>query len=238
VLADFFGLGRLARMTRLKILFLAVVCCACVQAQEATNVPPPSSIFIDGNGSRNFLGFTNVYLTRRAETNVSLRFHFGADHDEEGELLYFYWYDGETVVSEQSQYTNTYAHGLHTLRVALSDNREVVHVTVPLEIISPLDAIRRLRADLELTGVRENIAALRPLLRVAERAIERRDWRSAYRRLERFDERLSEDIDANTDQGAALVERWSRAARVIGTSVRPQRSGPLKPPIGPFPGPG
>jgi hypothetical protein len=68
--------------------------------------------------------------------------------------------------------------------------------------------------------------------------LERRDWRVASRRLQRFDERLSEHIDANTAHSAVLLDRWSRAARAIEYGVRPLRPGSLKPPTGPFPGPG
>jgi hypothetical protein len=222
-----------------RILVALLFCAATLCAQETvTNIPPPVDMLIDANGSREFLGFTNVYLTRRAESSVSIRMAFISSTDAEGEELHFFWLEGDMIVSELQLRTNVYARGLHTVHAAVSDSQESVHVYLPLEILSPLEALWRLRADLELTGVREDIAALRPLLRSAERALERRDWRVASRRLQRFDERLSEHIDANTAHSALLLDRWSRAARVIETSVGPRRSGPIKPPIGPFPGPG
>ena len=230
-------------MTRFHLLFLALMggvfaLATDVACGDETNVPPPSKVFIVGNGSPDFLGFTNVYLTRRVQKTTTLEFHLGSDHDNEGELLYFFWYEGDTVVSEFPRFTNDYPHGQHTLHVAVSDNHDVNNLHVPLEVISPLNAVRRLRADLELTGVRENIARLRPHLRVAERAIQRRAWSVAQRRLQRFDARVSVYIDADSEAGAALIERWEEAARRIIQSIQPvRRAGPINPP-GVFPGPG
>jgi hypothetical protein len=226
-----------ALMIHLRALLLAGLSCLFTThlALAETNTPPPTKVFIHGNGAPDFLGFTNVYLLRRAEKTARLDFHLGADHDDEGELLYFYWYEGDNVVSNLPRYTNDYAHGLHTLHVAVSDNRDVNDLHVPLEIISPLDAIRRLRADLELTGRRENIDSLRPLLYGAEKAIRRREWRVAQRRLQRFDERLSVYLDVNTEKGAALIARWEVAARRLGQSVQVIRKGDAAP-GGLFPG--
>ena len=230
-------------MTRVHMFFLGVVTCAFAFAADVagdgaeTNVPPPSKLYIVGNGSANFLGFTNVYLTRRAEPTVALETHLGADHDDEGELLYFYWYDGDTVASNLPRYTNDYAQGLHDIHVAVSDNRDLIELHVPLEVISPLDAVRRLRADLELAGVRENIDRLRPLLRVAERSMERHKWSVSERRLKRFQNRLSVQIDNDTEERAALIERWNEAARRIVQSIMRFRKGDQAP-SGVFPGPG
>jgi hypothetical protein len=230
-------------MNRLPLLRLAVMFSILALSVDAargdeTNIPPPSKMFIGGNGSPDFLGFTNVYLTRRVEKTTTLRFHLFSDQDAEGEPLYFYWYDGDTIASEAAQYTNTYPHGLHTLHMRVSDNRDVLDLRVPLEVISPLDAMRRLRADLELAGVRENIAHLRPLLHGAERAVQRRHWSVAQRRLERFDSQVSVYIDNDEESGAALIERWVEAARDIIQGIQPiRRTGPGTP-GGVFPGPG
>jgi len=229
-------------MIRFHLLFLARMSGVFALATDAargdtTNVPPPSKVFIGGNGSPDFLGFTNVYLTRRVQKTTTLEFHLGSDHDNEGELLSFFWYEGDTVVSEFPRFTNDYPHGLHTLHVRVSDNHDMNDLRVPLEVISPLDAVRRLRADLELTGVRENIARLRPHLRVAERAIQHRVWGVAQRRLQRFDARVSVYIDANSEAGAALVERWEEVARRIIQSIQPVRRGGPANPTGVFPVP-
>ena len=112
----------------------------------------------------------------------------------------------------------------------------MLDLQVPLEVISPLDATRRLRADLELAGVRENIDRLRPQLRLAERAIDHRNWSIGKRRLERFQNRAPKVIDVETESGAALVERWNDAAGHIIQSIRRIRKGDSTP-DGSFPGP-
>jgi len=227
-------------MIHLRIIFLAVVGCIFVLAAEATavgtNVPPPSTVYIIGNGSPDFLGFTNVYLTRRNEKSVALESHLGADHDAGGDILFFQWFDEDKVVSTLPRFTNDYSLGLQTLRVIVSDGVEMLDLQVPIEIVSPLDATRRLRADLELTGVRENIDHLRPLLRLAEKALDHRNWSIGKRRLEHFQRRLPKVIDVETEAGAALVGRWSDAAGDIVQSVRRIRKGDTSP-NGYFPGP-
>lgn len=217
-------LGTIGPMIRLHILVLTVAGCIFALAANATadgtNVPPPSTVFIIGNGSPDFLGFTNVYLTRRNEKSVELESNLGADHDAGGDVLSFQWFDGDTVVSTLPRFTNDYSLGLHTLHVIVSDGTEALDLQVPIEIISPLDATRRLRADLELTGVRENIDKLRPLLRLAEKALDHRNWSIGKRRLEHFQRRLPKVIDTDTESGAALVARWDDAAGDIVQSVR------------------
>lgn len=227
-----------ARMILLRALLLAGLGCVLTThlATAETNTPPPTRIFIHGNGAPDFLGFTNVYLLRRAEKTALLDFHLGSTHDADGDQLFFQWFDEETVVSNAPRFTNDYTRGLHTLKVRVSDGAIMLDATAPLEIISPLDAIRRLRADLELTGVRENIDSLRPLLYGAENAIRRREWRVAQRRLQRFGERLSVYLDGDSEQGAALIARWDVAARRIGQSVQVIRKGDAAP-GGLFPGP-
>jgi hypothetical protein len=234
------GRGTVRAMIRLRILLFAVAGCVCALAADATaggtNVPPPSKVYIIGNGSPDFLGFTNVYLTRRNESSVALESHLGADHDDEGDILYFQWFDDGTVASNLPRFTNDYSQGLQTLRVIVSDGAEMLDLQVPLEVISPLDATRRLRADLELAGVRENIDRLRPLLRLAEKALDHRHWSIGKRRLERFQNRASKVIDTDGESGAALVERWNVAASHIIQSIRRIRKGDATP-SGVFPGP-
>jgi hypothetical protein len=213
------------------ILLALFICVAKLGAQETvTNMP---RVVVVGNGEANFVGFTNTFVAQRDDDSAELQFNILVD-----DLMnaFPYWLDGETI-AEGPRYTNSYAIGVHTLHAGVNAYQRLRFIHVPFEVVSPLDAMRRLRADLELTGVRENISDLRPVLRASERALERRDWRMAARRLQRFDERLSEYIDASTEHGAVLVERWSRAARAIENSLRPLRRGPLNPPVGSFPGP-
>src|SRR5689334_16991322 len=97
-----------ARMILLRALLLAGLGCFLTEhlATAETNTPPPTKIFIHGNGAPDFLGFTNVYLTRRVAPTVALETNLGADHDDEGELLYFYWYEGDTIASNLPRFTN------------------------------------------------------------------------------------------------------------------------------------
>src|SRR5688572_17482362 len=100
-------------MNRLRPLFLTCIACAFACACDLTtigmaNVPPPAHMLIDGNGSRDFLGFTNVYLTRRAERTVPIRIAFISAVDDEGEPLHFFWYQDDAIVSELQLHTNEY----------------------------------------------------------------------------------------------------------------------------------
>lgn len=220
----------------LLIAFLFALTLPGEAAAAETNVPPPSVIFVRG-GATSWLDFPNVFIARRAQKSATVGFDFGSDIDDEGEQLYFQWFLDETLASQAARFTNEFEQGLHTVHASVTDNRDIVSADSTVEVITPMDAIRRLRADVELSGVRERLNHLRPPLRYAEKAIQHRRWSSASRQLTVFGRRLARHLDPDTEEDLTLYNRWHDAAEELWGAVRHLPRNPNATPRGVFPGP-
>jgi hypothetical protein len=218
-------------------MFLAA-CVLVTDAQaQSTNVPPPSRIFIRG-AELEFLHLTNVFITRRLEQQVTAMFDVGTAHDDEGELLWFTWWENGVppVLGETARVTNVYTFGQYRIFAFVSDGKEIVSAFSDFEVISPLQAIRLLQADLEISGFRMDVSKWRGLLKTAEAAIKRRHWGTASQALERFVKRVGQ-FDPTDVEGMRLKERWTDAAGDVRHAVRGFNGVTNPNPGGVFPGP-
>ncbi|HMJ89849.1 MAG TPA: hypothetical protein VK530_08530 [Candidatus Acidoferrum sp.] len=204
----------------------------------ATNTPPYSQIFVRG-GPGDFVGLTNVIFIHRAFDTVEVLFDVGDDNDADGDLMEFHWSDNApgNVTSFAVRFTNDYAPGKYRVSANITDHKDTVFPTVDFEVISALQGMRMLLADVELTERHQQIKHLRAPLRLAEKAMERRNWNIATRRLERFKKGLTRHLSTQIEEEVQIIERWSDAAGTVQWAIQklPRHPGPGAPP-GVFPG--
>lgn len=215
------------------LIHFAFVNGAAAGGVATTNTPPPSRIFVRGLGPGDFLGLSNVQILHRTFDTAEVLFDVGSDRDGDGDLLEFHWDDNAPgdVHSTAVRFTNNYAPGRYTVFAEITDQIDTVFPSVDFEVISALQGMRMLVGDLEVTGRHEQIRHLRTALRLAEKAMEKRNWGNATRRLDRFKDGLTRRLDPEDEEDSQLIQRWSDAADTIQWAIQ-------KPPRGGFPGPG
>ncbi len=184
------------------------------------NIPPPSRIFVRGSGS--FLSSTSAYIIRRLETTITGYFDVGGFTDAGGDVLTFAWRDGtnETLLSTQARLTNAYPVGTHLVNATISDGEQTVEASAGFEVITPLEAMVRLRAEIGEIIDPKSKERLDAPLRAAERSFQASNWRISAQHLRIFVRRLDRRIFV---QGG----RWRNATEEIESAVR---NVPISPP--------
>jgi hypothetical protein len=128
--------------------------------------------------------------------NAAVSLDSSQSSDADNDQLKFQWFEGQNLLSSDTQATVSLPLGSHTIMLVASDGKATGTDQVTLEVISPADAVRLLIVLVEnspLPGNRKT--PLLASLRAASASFDRRHSGPAVNQLQAFQHKLSAQVD-------------------------------------------